>query len=486
MTVASPPPTSPGEVSTDLGTELKDDYTTAPVPRSHRKSQTHMTLVWITGNAGFSTLYTGYQLQRGGLSLLSVLLAALVGNVILGTYWMFASYLGAKHGQTETLLARSYVGRWGSYIVSILIVVASLGWYSFQANLLAEATTGLLNIPQDLAILSLVAGLVMMFNNLFGFTSVSIWAKYVAAPILIVWVVWAFAKAFATTPSHVLWSSPHVASSVTFGVAASTVIGAVIWGSEPDFWRWAKPKPTVGAGPIVIAMFLGSFLFPLAGAAIALTAKVDDFGKVVSYITNFTLGATAVAVIVFIVTQIAINDLNLYEVVTAAKNVFRGPRWIYVLLLGSTGAVFAYFQIINYYTQIAEMTGVMVPCVTVVMILDAFVVPRLFKLERPVRRVPDWRETGQFNLPGIVAIVCGVAAGGFTGGIFIPSFTWFIAPLNAWVIVGVLYLAGVAVARAVCAPDTLYVVLGYSMPARAAVLNGGRETTPERAQVNLA
>lgn len=198
-------PELPTEVET-LRSDAESDFTRSVVPINRRRSQLSMTLVWITGSAAFSTLYAGYALRVGGVGLWDLIIAALVGNIILLIYWWGACYLGARYGQTETLLARSFLGKTGSSLVSIFIVVISLGWFSFQADLFGTAATTLFNIPGALAWVSAGAALVMMTNNLFGFTSVTVWARYVAAPLVTLWVLYVFVKVFATTPSHVLLS----------------------------------------------------------------------------------------------------------------------------------------------------------------------------------------------------------------------------------------------------------------------------------------
>jgi len=459
----------------ELRQELQSDFTRSVVPLNHRKSQLNMTLVWITGCAGFSTMYTGYALRQGGLRLSDLILAALVGNAILLAYWYGACYLGAKFGQTETLLARSFLGRSGSWIVSAFIIVATLGWYSFQADLFGTAASTLLNVPQYLAPISLAAGLVMMANNVFGFTSVTLWARYIAAPVIIIWVVWLFAKVFATTSTSVLFAAPSGAS-VPFGLAAGTVLGAIIWGSEPDFWRWAKPRPTVSIVPSLFAITIGNLLFPIAGGALVAVQNYTDFGKVIGFAADFTLGISGIMLIVFIITQIAINDLNLYEVVTAAKNLFPGPRYYYVILFATIGAIFAYFQVINYYVTIASLTGILVPSATFVMVLDAFVVPRLFGLRRKVDQVPEWEQVAWINVPGVLAVAVAVVVGGYTAGIINPNFNWGIGALNAWVVAGGLYLIGVAVCRAVLSGEALYSALGYSHLSREAL--NGAQTAP--------
>lgn len=445
----------------DLRAEAVDDYTRSVVPLNKRRSTLSMTLIWITGNAAFSTLYTGYALHQGGLSLYGLLAASLVGNGLLLIYWLGACYLGARFGQTETLLARTIMGRWGSILVSAFIVVATLGWYSFQADLLGTAITSLLGISSNIALISLFAGIIMMTNNLFGFTSVSVWARYVTAPILVIWIVITFVKVFSTESSAKLFAAPHIASSIPFGLAAGTFIGAIIWGAEPDFWRWSKPSFKAPIIPCIVAILLGNVMFPLAGAALVEVRNITAFGSVITFASQYSLRFVALGVLVFIITQIAVNDMNLYEVVTALKNMFPGPRFIYVLLAGSVGALFAYFQVIQYYQTIANLTGILVPSITVVMIMDAFLLPRWLGLRRRMDRVTEWRETALLNWPGAIAVAAAVVVGGFTAGIFKSSFSWGIGPLNAWVVASVVYLALVVAAKSILSEDRLRYFLGY-------------------------
>jgi nucleoside phosphorylase len=95
----------------------------------------------------------------------------------------------SEMGQTHSLLTRSVFGRAGSWLVSGFILVAPLGWVGFTAGLLAQVWVGLHDIGH-LEVLTIVLAVVMIGANLFGFVGISAYARYVVAPLMIIWVLW--------------------------------------------------------------------------------------------------------------------------------------------------------------------------------------------------------------------------------------------------------------------------------------------------------
>src|SRR6185295_15311836 len=106
-----------------------------------------------------------------------------LGIGIYFAYALFGAYLGSRTGQTHSLLTRSIFGVTGSYIVSALVVAGSLGWVGFQGGLMVQIWSGVE------ALTIIFCGL-MIFNNLFGFTGISVFARYVVTPLIILWVVY--------------------------------------------------------------------------------------------------------------------------------------------------------------------------------------------------------------------------------------------------------------------------------------------------------
>jgi hypothetical protein len=204
-------------------------------------------------------------------------------------------------------------------------------------------------------------------------------------------------------------------------------------------------------------------------------AHSSDFGAQVKFITSYSLfSAFWLAWILATMSQFAINDGNFYESVNAGQNLIGAwrhwHRWLTCLAVAGGGVLAAWlvnFHFINGWFKVAGFLAVSVPCATVIMAVDHFVLPRLFRISRPLTKVPAWSEAGAVNVPAVVALL-GAVAFGVTGTANWPN-GWIYAsepngwgpvPVEAWVISGLLYIAGVAVARVVV--PSLRSTLGFA------------------------
>src|SRR5437870_3275658 len=477
------PDTAPGE---DLAYErevldesIRHDYSTSDVgivPLERRRPLWHFMGLWTTFVAGFSYMFLGFALYAGNS------LARTVGITIFGyglyvAYALVGSYLGSRTGQTHALLTRSIFGRVGSWIVSAFILVAPLGWVAYQANLLAVLWDGFYSWGNLFTLTLLLAG-VMILNNLLGFTGISVFARYLVTPILILWAIYMVIKGFAADGGS--FGGTPKGSGLPLWVAVGAVIGFSMWGNEPDFWRYGRPR---FAWPLPTYLFSAVWftLFTMAGWMMANLAASSDPAAIFRYTVHYSLfGAFWLAWIIATISQFAINDGNYYESVNAGQNLVGGWRlWRrpYTCLLVAGGGVIAAdlvnFHFINGWFKVASFLAITVPCATVIMAVDHFVLPRLFAITRPLTHVPAWDEAGAINLPAVVALLAAVffgvtgTASWPHGWIYsAPQNAWGPVPLEAWVIAGALYVAFVAAARAVV-PNVKH-VLGFSRQALAA------------------
>ena len=161
----------------------------------------HFIGLWTTFVAGFSYMFLGFEIHDGGHSLASTVAITLIGYGMYAAYAMFGSYLGSRTGQTHALLTRSVFGLAGSWIVSAFVLVAPLGWVGYQANLLVVLWDGFYGWGAIFTLTLLVAGL-MIFNNLLGFTGISVFARYLVTPILILWCIYMVVKGFISDGGH--------------------------------------------------------------------------------------------------------------------------------------------------------------------------------------------------------------------------------------------------------------------------------------------
>jgi purine-cytosine permease-like protein len=442
-----------------LSTDLRHDYSTSgagAVPRQDRRSRYHFLALWVTLAAGFTYLFLGFQYHDAGYSLARSVAAGAVGGLAYLAYALPAAYLGSTTGQTHALLTRSILGRVGSAVVSLLLIGVAAGWTAFAFNLLATLYDGLFGWGH-VVLVSVLLAVVGIANNVFGFTGITAFARYLVAPLAVVWVLYLVVKGLADMPPAAL--SARSAPTLPFAGGVGVAIGAVMWGNEPDTWRYGRPRFAWPLPAFAAAFAVGLVLFVAGGWMMAELSRAGayDFGPAFRYTVGYSLfGSLWLGAAVATVLQVAINDGNYYEMVNAGQNLAghaRGwRRWYTCLVMAAVAAVFAWrFPAVqDGFLAVAGWSAIALPSTTVVMCVDRFVLPPLLRITRPVDRIPTWREAGLGNWPGIVAVLAAVGFGAWGLGLFpgqasAPS--WGVVPIEAWALAGMIY-AGLAAAVA--------------------------------------
>lgn len=462
-----------------IADDFRHDYSTGDtgiVPTTRRRSRYHFIALWVTLAAGFTYLFLGFQYHDAGFSLPRAVAAGALGAAAYLIYALPAAYLGSKTGQTHALLTRSILGTTGSVIVSLLLIGIAAGWIAFAFNLLATLYDGLFSWGHIVAI-SVILAAVGITNNLFGFTGITAFARYLVAPLMIVWVLYLVIKGLTHIPSHTLTASPQVSIPLSFLSGIGVAIGSVMWGNEPDTWRYGQPRLAWPLPAYLIALPLGLVVFVAGGWMMGALSGAGqfDFGPAFKYTVGYSLfGALWLGAIVATVLQVAINDGNYYEMINGGQNLAgQAPGWrrVYTCLAVTVIAVlFTWWfpHVENGFFKVAGWSAIALPSATVVMCVDQFVLPRVTGLSRPVERIPTWREAGAGNWPGILAIVAAVLFGAWGLGLFpgqssVPSLG--LVPVESWAIAGFGYLIlASVVARTAAAPG----LLGFAAPLRAA------------------
>ncbi|MDA8068380.1 MAG: cytosine permease [Actinomycetota bacterium] len=478
----------------ELREEVKHDYSSSHdgiVPADARRGTwTHHVPLWVTLYAGFSYMTLGSELYTYGYGLGRLLEVVAVSALIYLLYAIPSAYLGAWRGQTHALMSRSVFGRVGSWLVSAVVLIAPLGWVGYQSSTLASIWGGLFGLG-GITIIGILIAVVGITNNVFGFTGISAFARWVAAPITVLWVLWMVIKGLATTNGQVLQSHVHVAAITPFAIGVTIAIGFATYGNEPDLFRYAKPRVRSVVPPLAIGLFVGQLLFPIAGWIIAARVHSADFGKDVAGAVSFSLfGATILAFLLATATQVAVNDANYYESLNAGQNLFGGwSQWrrIYTCLLIAAGGGFMAWwvpQSLDNFFRVATFLAVTVPTATVIMYTDQLVLPRLLGVTRRLDKVPSWNQAALANWPAIIALVVAAGLGSFGSGILpgqsgSPLNGWGIVPLEAWLLAAILYIGLAAGVSRSTARERLLGFPEESVPAKETV-SSKEETTAVR------
>lgn len=482
----------------ELAAEIQHDYSSSRegiVPLGVRRGTwTHHVPLWLTLYAGFAYMSLGSELYSFGYSFSQVEVICLIAGLAYFLYAIPAAYLGAKRGQTHALMSRSIFGRVGSVIVSFLVVLTPLGWVGYQANVLASIWNGLLGWGPVVPIAVAIAVLGIT-NNILGFTGIAAFARWIASPLILIWVIWVVFKTFTSTTTTVLDSTMPgtTAPSIIMGVV--TAIGFATYGNEPDLFRYAKPQLRSVVPPLALGLLVGVVLFPMAGWMIAARIQSADFSAVVAEAVAVSLGGFGIlAVILATPTEIAVNDANYYESLNAGQNLLGGwvkwKRYYTALLLALGGGIMAWWipqDAAGNFFRAATFLAVTVPTATVLMYTDQLLLPRLLGVNRDLSQVPSWDQAAFANWPAIAALVVGIAYGSYGSGILpgqdgspLAGFGIIgVPPVEAWVIAAVVYVGLTAVFARGAARER---ILGF--PSRTAAV--ATETVPETPSGTLA
>ena len=476
----------------ELEKELAHDYSTSAdgiVPQDERRSRYHFLGIWVTFSAGFTYLFLGFQFHDSGYSLGKAVAAGALGGFCYLCYALPASYLGSKTGQTHALLTRSIFGVLGSAIVSLLLIGVAAGFAAFAWNLLGQIFDGLFGWGH-IALIGVLLAVAGIFNNLFGFTGVAAFARYLVAPLMIIWILYLCVKGFAQLKG--LGAVPalsHGSLSLPFLSGIALAIGSVMWGNEPDTWRYGRPRFWWPAVPYLVAMAIGMILFVMGGWMMAQvsTAGPFDFGLAFKDTVMFSLfGAFWLGAVIAVVLQVAINDGNYYEMVNGGQNIIghlRGwKRWYTCLIMAAITAVLTWWfarnpNIEGNFFKVASWSAIALPCATTVMCADQFLLPRLFGVRRVLEPIPSWRAAAPGNWPAIVSVLAAVAFGAWGQQLFPgegPPPALGLVPVEAWIMAGVLYIA---ITGLIARLPSARSILGFARPARSAARVAA--TTPE-------
>jgi len=409
------------------------------VPADKRYGTFSMGLLWITMMTTFPTCLLGFEWYRTGFSFTQVAVAVVVGAALVFWYTSLASYMGATSGLNYSLLARHVFGRVGSKVVCAGWSLLFFLWYAYMAGFLAQAMKGLLPIPLSLPVFAAVMAVLMSVNNLFGFKGVTNFARYLGAPALILWIGYTCVKASWQIPASVFASPSHQTWEAAFVTISPLLMGACLWGNEPDFWRFGKPNKMATTMPVLISVIIGEVLFPLTGWMVAYLGHISDPAAAAPALNSFTFGSnSAIAAGMLAIACFAVNDGNFYGAINGFESVFHKSRgWLMIpLILMSCGLAVWLSYNANALDLCASFNSFLLPCVSIIIGIEYFFFKSIWHEPADVRtfRAVSWQ--------AMVALLAAWTIG-ILGSGNVPhteAFHFGIWPLNSWFTAALVYL----------------------------------------------
>ncbi len=397
--------------------EALEDYSLRPVPLVRKKSWVDLAMVWVGVAVVLSALLRGMMIGLGLGSPGRVLLAYGLGEFILILMMTFTGYLGARTGLSTPLLARFTFGSAGSTLISLLLGMAFLGWFSIQAGLFAEAVAFYTNLSLSRAWLAFLSGLVMMLPVVLGFRGLKALSFLAVPPMLFIFFYAAFKMGFHFLPREELLrlAQAHQPSPypTALGEAASLVAGGFIVGAvtSADIFRYARPKwHEVGAAAF-ISMAV-SALMQLIGSVLAMRTGLSHEELPRLIISPEFAGLGFLGFLAIALAQWTTNDSNLYSSVLAFNNLVRIKRWRLTLILGTGASFLGAAGFLGRLSLFLSLLSVACGPVGGVLLVDHYLV-------RKINSALSFEARGsqrQYNWPALIAYALGFLVGWLTSG----------------------------------------------------------------------
>ncbi len=231
-----------------------------------------------------------------------------------------------------------------------------------------------------MAALSFIFGLLMCLNNFWGFSGVVNFARYFAAPCLILWVLATFVRAaigLSATPLAAVLMQSNQSWPMALTVITSFIIGFAAWGNEADYWRHGRPSVMGTALPVAASLLIGEVIFPITGWMVASLFHVVDTTEATNVLNRFSFGGLAVLAVIVIGAQyFASQDSNIYGVVSAVESFFKVPKRIVVFTYGLLGGLLGIWLSITGLAKsleaVTSLNCVFLPGTTVIIISEWF------------------------------------------------------------------------------------------------------------------
>lgn len=351
--------------------EKKDvEFTQQAVPLSQRKGFLEICVVWI----GYVFVVTG--MQVGGTMGIStdfatLLQALAVGSVILLILGSFMGLIALKTGLTFGKLCRYAFGSLGSHIISLMIVVTLIGWFSVDAYMIGQASHALFSFLPIIPI-AILAGIAMTTTALFGMSWMSKLSD-IAVPLVLIFGILSIVLSVKSTGGMDALLAIQPKNPASFNTLVSLAIGSFVCGAvsfTPDVLRFAKNKKQTLI-IMFIAMMLANPLMIILGAVGAIATGYSDITYVLA-----SQGLLAPAFLVMILNIWSTAQGCVYSGSLSLGNTLSIDRKYLVIGFGALGTLGAVLGFYNYFGQFINFLATTIPALGGVFIADYLVTYR--------------------------------------------------------------------------------------------------------------
>ncbi|MDD3704456.1 MAG: cytosine permease [Clostridiaceae bacterium] len=400
------------------------------ITESERQNWTSIAFIWIGTMICIPMLMVG-GIFSASMTLANTTLAAFIGFAICSLIMVLTGIQGTDLGLPCTMCATKAFGdRGSSFLMSVVILIAQLGWFGVQTATCAAAFNTLLmywSIPFPFWLSCVIWGGVMLFTAVYGFKFMKI-LNYIAVPALVVLCCYGAIYAINTKGfSNLIAFLPETAMPLS--TAVSIVIGLFAVGTviNADFSRYAKSRVDT-AKATVLGVLPAAVLMIFIGAVMAMAAGNYDITVVFA-----SLGMPVISMLVLILATWTTNTGNAYTAGLAAMKVFSFKdelRPIVTLVCGAAGTIVAIAGLAAVLQSFISILSSLVPPIAGIMIADYWIIGK--------GNPENWYPVKGINWIGILSWAAGSVVALFFS-FFSPALDGILTCLVAYLILNSLF-----------------------------------------------
>ena len=312
------------------GSEI--EYAFGRVPADKRKTFSTILVILVGYCISLSNFVTGATVGSK-MSFSGTVWSIVVGNAILALVAVMVGIIGAKSGKTTLVLARNFLGKRSSAIMSVLIALSAVNWIAVNADTFAN----------------------MILTN-FKWWPLPVWLT-----AIIVVAIWA-QSAIRGVKGLEIVSWLGAPAAVILAIASFIAIGT------------KNGKHVALAAPI--AVYVGLAMIELVGA---MTAQATGNSSFVAATAALGLGILVFVCAIFCVWTT--QDNNIYSASLSLQNIFVDTKlegkvkhaWL-AIIVAALAAIFAAVGAVKYLLPVVKALSVLLPPIPAMMIAEQWCV----------------------------------------------------------------------------------------------------------------
>ena len=300
-----------------------------------------------------------------------------VGNAILALVAVMVGIIGAKSGKTTLVLARNFLGKRSSAIMSVLIALSAVNWIAVNADTFANMIlTNFKWWPLPVWLTAIIVVAIWAQSAIRGVKGLEI-VSWLGAPAAVILAIASFIAIGTKTGFGTVIHYVPGEGQLTFAAGSTSIVGAWIFGCivTPDVTRYAKNGKHVSlAAPI--AVYVGLAMIELVGA---MTAQATGNSSFVAATAALGLGILVFVCAIFCVWTT--QDNNIYSASLSLQNIFVDTKlegkvkhaWL-AIIVAALAAIFAAVGAVKYLLPIVKALSVLLPPIPAMMIAEQWCV----------------------------------------------------------------------------------------------------------------